>query len=225
MDATGVLGSVICLTLRLPTSHHTIYCALLLTLLHFLAFIAAMCMNYYYGGTIAHLIEVSKALGYQPDVSKLPVGTIITTERSTSYKWKGNVQPGGIVIGSGMESMTDSVTLKAPTKEAVKRDSKFIRHVMVDAVRAKLKRGGKVVAARKKVSAERRALEKKNGKAHVSKHRSPEGQPPKKLVGIETSGQDESELETITFNSLLEVRSFSSHLLFEIISCFFIEKD
>ncbi|PIO64735.1 hypothetical protein TELCIR_13624, partial [Teladorsagia circumcincta] len=60
-------------------------------------------------------------------------------ERSSTYKFKGNVQPRGIVIGSGQETVNDTVNLQAPNKEAVKRETKVVRHVMVDGVREKEK--------------------------------------------------------------------------------------
>ncbi|CAJ0598720.1 unnamed protein product [Cylicocyclus nassatus] len=234
MDMEEIFGSIACYWLRLPTQYHTVYCSLLLALLHFLAFIASLLLNHYYDGSIVHLVEIAKQLGYKPcytykkeacesrrsrrrrsegrrfgtnvDVKQLPVGTVITTERSTSYKWKGNVQPGGVVIGSGMESMTDSVTLQAPTKEAVKRDSKFTRYVMVDAVRAKLKRGGRVVPARKRVSIDRQALEKKKSRRKTSASKElQQGELPTRPGGSTSNIANESELETITFNSLLEM--------------------
>ncbi|ETN79603.1 hypothetical protein NECAME_09720 [Necator americanus] len=77
-------------------------------------------INYYYIGTLTHLIELAKALRFRP------------------------------------------VTLQAPSKEGVKRDTKLVRHVTVDAVTGKQKQGC-VVAARKRVEPERRALEKKKG--------------------------------------------------------------
>ncbi|RCN48745.1 hypothetical protein ANCCAN_05207 [Ancylostoma caninum] len=225
MRLPGAFDAVVCLSTKLPAQHHTIYCALFLALLHLLAFIAAMCLNCYYIGTLTHLVDVSRALGFKSvmlyqnvgektekitqDVSKLPVGTWITAERSSSYKWKGNVQPGGVIIGSGIESMTDSVTLQAPTKEAVRRDSKKVRHVMVDAVRAKRKSGGVIVPARKRVSAERRALEKSNDRKSSNKApiagKCPPGIKCEKKKRTSRNYDDDSELESITFNSLIEM--------------------
>ncbi|KAK6742605.1 hypothetical protein RB195_010080 [Necator americanus] len=221
---------VVCLSTRLPSHHHTVYCALFLALLHFVAFAVAMSINYYYIGTLTHLIELAKALRFRPcethketkrrshkhgkrqkvkrfgtevDVSKLPVGTMVTSERSTSYKWKGNVQSGGILVGSGVETTTDSVTLQAPSKEGVKRDTKLVRHVTVDAVTGKQKQGC-VVAARKRVEPERRALEKKKGKT-----------PSKKPSSSRKSDRFESELDTISFNSLIEMEPTSSPYISE----------
>ncbi|EYB91222.1 hypothetical protein Y032_0208g2058 [Ancylostoma ceylanicum] len=227
MKLPGAFDTVVCLTTKLPAQHHTIYCALLLALLHLLAFIASMCLNYYYVGTLSHLVDVSRALGFKPCYTKSSrrkrrrsrrrrKGFGTEVERTASYKWKGNVQPGGVIIGSGMESMTDSVTLQAPTKEAVRRDSKKVRHVMVDAVRAKRKSGGVVVPARKKVSAERRALEKGGDPKPSSKPPDVSSNRPSVVTkcppGVkstkkkETSKKDDdSELESITFNSLIEM--------------------
>ncbi|KAL6727560.1 hypothetical protein Aduo_009428 [Ancylostoma duodenale] len=211
MRLPGAFDAVVCLSTNLPAQHHTIYCALFLALLHLLAFIAAMCLNCYYIGTLTHLVDVSRALGFR-SVSvwitrKKGFGTEV--ERSSSYKWKGNVQPGGIIIGSGVESMTDSVTLQAPTKEAVRRDSKKVRHVMVDAVRAKRKSGGVIVPARKRVPAERRALEKGSDRKPSNKApiggKCPPGIKCEKKKGTSKNYDEDSELESITFNSLIEV--------------------
>ncbi|XGW15852.1 hypothetical protein V3C99_001363, partial [Haemonchus contortus] len=81
---------------------------------------------------------IKRAYVPRVDATKLPVGSVITAERSVMYKFKGNVQPHGVVIGSGQETINDSVTVQAPNKEAVKRESKIVRHVMVDGVRKKV---------------------------------------------------------------------------------------
>uniref|UniRef100_A0A0K0DC44 Bestrophin homolog n=1 Tax=Angiostrongylus cantonensis TaxID=6313 RepID=A0A0K0DC44_ANGCA len=120
--------------------------------------------QFFYSGTLQHLIELAKAVGFtaltaahsvpellKPLIEKIGIiwvphssgGKVekrtekASQERSTSYKFKGNVQPGRMIIGSGEESMADSVTVQAPNKEAAKRDSKLVRHVMIDAVRQK----------------------------------------------------------------------------------------
>lgn len=43
----SVFRVVVCLSTHLPAQHHTIYCALFLTLLHFLAFAASMVRVHY----------------------------------------------------------------------------------------------------------------------------------------------------------------------------------
>ncbi|KAK5969615.1 hypothetical protein GCK32_014525, partial [Trichostrongylus colubriformis] len=133
-----IYGSLACLMRHLPMEHMSVYVAVFLGVLHFVGFIAGWLLLHFYPGTIIHLIDLAKEVGFTacvtffaeaekarrrnrererrkrhksrrrhkspfvPDVntSKLPVGTVITAERTSTYKFKGNVQPRKVVIGS-----------------------------------------------------------------------------------------------------------------------------
>lgn len=168
---SAFFGALGCVLRHMPVNHMSTYTSLFLALLHLIGFIAALMLNSFYAGTIEHLMELARAVGFtacltfleehekrkrrrrrrrrekerkitdayapQLDTSKLPVGTVIQTERSSTYKFKGNVQKRGIVVGSGQETVVDSVLVQAPNKEAAKREIKTVRHVMIDGVRRK----------------------------------------------------------------------------------------
>ncbi|WKX99499.1 hypothetical protein Q1695_014409 [Nippostrongylus brasiliensis] len=165
-------GAISCALMHSAAHNMSAFAALFLALLHLAGFAAAMMLNFYYLGTIDHLMQLAKAVGFSAcltymeqrkakakerrrrrrlrrkreqeeaigrnvDPKKFPVGTKISTERTTTYKFKGRVQPGGIVIGSGQEISNDAVTVQAPNQEAAKRETKTVRHVMIDGVRRK----------------------------------------------------------------------------------------
>ncbi|WKX99502.1 hypothetical protein Q1695_014410 [Nippostrongylus brasiliensis] len=179
---TGFIGVLGCLIEGVTARNLSVYATFFLLLLHLAAVVGALMLNCFYPGTIDHLVNLAREVGFmscltfleeqkkarrrrrrrrsdtaiheqQPliglpatkrlftsfvkreqeknrppedvDIEKYPAGSQVFRETTTKYNFKGNVRSGGSVFGSGEEVCVNSLTIKPPNSEPIKREATY----------------------------------------------------------------------------------------------------